>query len=153
MSDALSDMDDGPKVLKSPDDVVGHKTFATGQLNELGFPELKHEPLTRAEAEEMFKAADAAKAKRAADMPTEQDAIMAMWSAYQRLKELGWRNAVYCPKDGSVFNVIEAGSTGIHKCSYDGDWPNGVYWIHADGDLCPSNPILFKKGEPTDEQR
>ena len=82
--------------------------------------------------------------KRVRDMPTEQDAINAMFSAWLRLKELGWRDACYCPKDGSVFQVIEAGSTGIFDCHYEGEWPKGRWWIHADNDLCPSRPVMFK---------
>ena len=78
-------------------------------------------------------------------MPTERAAIDALWHAYQRLKELGWREAMYCPKDGSTFNAIEAGSTGIHICHYDGKWPTGHWWLHDhDGDLSPSRPIMFK---------
>lgn len=82
--------------------------------------------------------------QRAVDMPTEQDAINAMWRAYQRLKELGWREAIYCPKDGTVFDAIEAGSTGIHPCHYEGDWPKGCWWLHEANDLWPSRPVLFK---------
>lgn len=60
-----------------------------------------------------------------------------------RLKELGWQEAEYCPKDGSEFKAIEVGSTGIHDCVYLGDWPKGGWWVH-DGDTYPSRPILWK---------
>jgi hypothetical protein len=83
-------------------------------------------------------------AKRAEDMPTEKDALLRMTECVQRLKDLGWNDAMYCPKDGTVFNVIEAGSSGIHKAHYDGKWPDGTWWIHDNGDLLPSHPILFK---------
>jgi len=117
-------------------DVVGHTThFRNGRF--------EHEPLTREVADALIASADAAKVKRAQHMPTERDAINAMWSAYERLRELGWREAMYCPKDGSEFLAIEAGSTGIHTCTYTGEWPNGSYWIAADGDLWPSHPVLF----------
>ena len=66
----------------SADEIVGHKTFSDGHG---GF---RHEPLTRAEADALRAAADAAEAKRATDMPTEQDAVNALWSAQQRLREL-----------------------------------------------------------------
>lgn len=117
-----------------PREIVGHKTLCDGS----------HLPLYRAEAEAMLAACDAAKAKRAADMPDEQSAIDAMMEAFTRLKELGWREAIYCPKDGSTFKAIEVGSTGIHDCCYQGEWPNGSWWV-LDGDMWPSRPILFKK--------
>ena len=48
---------------EGPDDVVGRKTFDTGEVDpETGFPKLRHEPLTRAEADRFWKAAEAAKA-------------------------------------------------------------------------------------------
>jgi hypothetical protein len=94
---------------------------------------------------------DAEIAKRASDIPDDQSAINAMWEGYQRLRELGWREACYCPKDGTIFQVIEAGSTGIHEAHYDGDWPNGTYWVHGECDLWPSRPILFRL-HPTKEK-
>ena len=124
------------------DPVVGHKTSSDGQG---GF---RHEPLRASEAETIFAAADAAKARRAEQMPDEHAALHAMMDAYIRLKELGWNNAIYCPKDGTTFNVIEAGSSGIHTCHYDGEWPNGSWWIHDEGDFWPSRPILFKATGP-----
>lgn len=120
-------------------DVVGHKTFSDG---EGGF---RHEPLTRAEADAFIAAADAAKARRTELYPTEQDAIRGMWEAYQRLRELGWREAIYCPKDGTYFDAIEAGSTGIHDCTYHGEWPKGSWWVAADNDMWPSHPILYRE--------
>ena len=126
------------------DEIVGHKTFATGELcPETGFPALRHEPLTRGEADALWERAKAREAKRAVDMPDEQAAINAMFEAYQRLKKLGWREAIYCPKDGTHFQSVEPGSTGIHDCSYEGEWPNGSWWVY-DGDIWPSHPCLFK---------
>lgn len=98
-----------------------------------------------------FFAADVSKAKRAEDMPSEQDALNVMWGAFQRLRELGWREAMYCPKDGSSFLVIEAGSTGTFECHYDGKWPTGTWWIYDSGDQWPSRPILFKPKPSTGE--
>jgi hypothetical protein len=118
-------------------EVVGHKTFIDpdGQY--------RHEPLHRNEAEAMLAAADAAKAKRAADMPTEEDATRALWSAYQRLKELGWRETCYGPTNKTV-RVIEPGSSGIHQGSRHEPWPEKTWWLEDHGDLWPSNPCLFK---------
>jgi hypothetical protein len=118
-----------------PDDpIVGHTTYHDGH----------HEPLRRSEANAIIAASDEAKARRAERMPDEQSAINAMFEAWLRLKELGWNDAVYCPKDGTTFDAIEAGSTGIHQCRYDGDWPKGSWWILGDGDLWPSRPVLFR---------
>lgn len=122
----------------SAEDVVGHKTLR----DEDG--QLYHEPLTRAEGEKILAAAEAAEAKRAADMPTEKDAIEAMWSAYQRLKELGWNEAIYCPKDGTPFDAIEPGSTGIFRTHYSGEWPKGSWWAEDAGDLWPARPCLYR---------
>ena len=64
-----------------------------------------------------------AKRKRAELMPTEKEALLLAFEAWKRLKELGWKEAIYCPKDGTVFSAIEA------------------------GDMWPSHPILFKLKE------
>ena len=135
------------------DEIVGHKTISTGEINpETGFPALRHEPLTRAEADEIWKRADAAKAKRAADMPTEDDAVRALWSAYQRLCELGWRPARYCGHDGKDHRVVEAGSAGIHVGHRMEGGPD-CWWIADAGDLWPSHPILAKPIEPSAAKR
>lgn len=131
------------------DVIVGHKTVSTGRVGPFGFPEVRHEPLTRAEADALIAESERTMEQRAANMPNEQTALAVFFDAWQRLKELGWRDAIYCPKDGTIFDAIEAGSTGIHDCSYQGEWPRGGWWIHADGDLCPSYPVLFRlKPEP-----
>lgn len=114
--------------------IVGHKTFATPDG---GF---RHEPLRLDEAEALLAAAEAAKAKRAADMPTEEDAARAMWSAWQRLKELGWRETCYGPT-GVTVRLIEPGSSGIHQGQRWKAWPEKTWWIDGDS---PSNPCLFK---------
>lgn len=129
--------------MNDADQFVGHKTFSDGQGGHY------HEPLTRAEADAIWAECERLEAKRAEDMPTEQDAINAMFEAYQRLRELGWREAMYCPKDGSIFKAIEVGSTGIHDCFYLGEWPKGNWEYPCEGDLWPSRPILFKPAEPS----
>jgi hypothetical protein len=78
---------------------------------------------------------------------TEQDAIRLMHDCYTRLKQLGWNDPIYCPKDGSEFDVVEAGSTGIHKAHYSGEWPSGSWWIAEAGDLWPSRPTLYRVTE------
>jgi len=96
------------------------------------------------EQTDVFAERDAARAEL---MPTEQDAIKLMSEAFTRLKDLGWREAIYCPKDGSEFDIVEAGSTGIHKAHYSGDWPDGSWWVADAGDLWPSRPTLYRPTE------
>lgn len=74
----------------------------------------------------------------------ESELLQQMFDKYQGLKSLGWNDAVYCPKDGSTFLAIEAGSTGVFPCRYEGEWPKGTFWTIAHGDLWPSRPILYK---------
>lgn len=68
----------------------------------------------------------------------------AMFQAWQALKACGWREIIYCPKDGTRFLAIEAGSTGVFPCTYQGKWPSGGWWAECSGDLWPSRPILWK---------
>lgn len=136
----------------SANDIVGHKTFDAGEIDpETGFPKLRHEPLTRSEADRILFTVKEAERARAVLMPDEKSAVDALFQAWLRLKELGWREACYCPKDGSEFIVIEAGITGMHACHYQGDWPTGTYWISDGGDIWPSLPILFKLSPEAEE--
>jgi hypothetical protein len=96
------------------------------------------------EADAIRERAEGEQRNRAERMPDEQSAINTMWDGYQRLKELGWNDAIHCPKDGSTFLVIEPGSTGIHTASYWGKWPHGGWHVAVAGNLWPSWPILFK---------
>lgn len=118
--------------------VVGHKTFRDAEGN------YSHEPLLKDEADALWAAFERHRGARAASLPDEQTAIMAMFDAYDRLRELGWREACYCPKDGSSFEVIEPGSTGIYPCFYSGEWPTGYFMVGDGIDCGPSQPILFR---------
>ena len=120
------------------DPIVGHKTLRDGS----------HIPLHRKEADAIIARVNAATERRRVAMPDEQSALQALGNAYQRLRDFDWNDAIYCPKDGSEFFVIEAGSTGIHTAHYQGEWPDGYWLIHDDGDLWPSRPILYKLGAP-----
>lgn len=103
----------------------------------------KQNPITRDMLDAILAKANAEKAKRAADMPTEEDAVRAMCSAYHRLKELGWNDTCYAPTEEMV-RVVEPGSAGIHTGSRPHHWPSKTWWIHDAGDLWPGNPCLFK---------
>jgi len=100
--------------------------------------------------EKILKQCEQEKADRKKTMPTEKDALLVMFAAYQRLKELGFRDAIGCPKDGTSFEAIEVGSTGIGDCLYMGDWPHGSYWMQEAGDLWPSTPCLYRS-HPADK--
>lgn len=120
--------------LDASNPVVGWGTTADGE----------HVPIHADLAKRLFDAADAAKAKREADMPTEQDAINQLFNAQLRLKDFGWKDPIYAPKDGSELDLIELGSTGIHRGRYEGEWPTGGWWLY-DGDVWPCRPALARK--------
>lgn len=91
---------------------------------------------------------DAEKRSRAEQMPTVSHALRQLNQAYFRLKELGFNDAIYCPKDGTKFEAIEAGSAAIHaECWYQGSWPDGGWNVWSDNDVWPSRPILFRLKE------
>jgi hypothetical protein len=90
-------------------------------------------------AEALLTAANQARDERARQMPDEAAALRVLHSAYTRLKELGWRVAIYAPVDKPLL-VIEAGSIGIHRGYRDSE---RCFWVD---DAWPSSPILFKEG-------
>jgi hypothetical protein len=129
----VSALRDGIPSAGDENPVVGWGTTADGA----------HVPIRKDIAEALFAAADAAEAQRKADMPTEQSAIAALFEAQLRLKDFGWQDPIYAPKDGSPLELIELGSTGIHRGHYDGEWPTGCWYLY-DGDLWPSRPALAR---------
>lgn len=102
------------------------------------------QPLTRDEAQRLWDEAKKREAEVDARLPDERSAIVAMFEAFDRLRRLGWKEAMYCPKDGSMFSIIEPGSTGVFDCAYVGEWPDGYYVSHDETDSYVSHPILFK---------
>ena len=124
--------------MSDPNEIVGHKTFCEAGV-------FRHEPLTRAEADALWAGVEREDARRKALIPDEVAAIRLFFDAWLRLKELGWKEAYYCPKDGRSFEAIEAGSTGIHPCYYDGEWPTGYYMLGEGMDVGPSHPVLFRE--------
>ncbi len=85
-------------------------------------------PIENTDAEALWKRCEDDKAQLAAIMPDDKAALRVLSNAYVRLKDLGWKEACYCPKDGSTFHSISVGSTGIGDTCYQGDWPTGKYW-------------------------
>lgn len=127
--------------MSDPDEIVGHKTFGTGDL----LHPFRHEPLTRKEGDALWGRVQELEAKRATDMPTEQDAVKTLWNAWQRLKELGWEDSNYAHKlkqDGLESSLIELGSSGIHVGYYHKVNDHDVWWIGPEGS--PSHPCLVK---------
>lgn len=102
--------------------------------------------LSSDEAKALWEASERADAKAKADFPDEQTALREISRAMQRLRDFKWRDGIYCPKDGSEFEIIEAGSTGVFRCRYDGEWPDGMWMTFADGDVYPSSrpPLMFR---------
>ncbi len=132
------------------DPVVGHKTINTGEIGEYGFPILRHEPLRKSEADAMLAACDESDRRRSEAMPTEQDAVNALWEAYQRLRELGWQETAYAHSlkaEGVESQLIELGSSGIHVGYYHKTNDQDVWWIGPEG--CPSHPCLVKPLSPS----
>ncbi|TQE91484.1 MAG: hypothetical protein FKY71_20190 [Spiribacter salinus] len=115
----------------------GHRTFRENGVT-------RHEALTPEQAEALWLQAEERERHRAELMPDEQSAILMLFEAFQRLKDLGWQEAIYCPKDGTVFDAIQAGITMVADCRYVGDWPNGRWEVIADDDLWPAHPILWR---------
>lgn len=82
---------------------------------------------------------------RARAMPTEKDALRVLFEAFQRLKDLGWKEAIYCPKDGRHIMLVTVGSTGIHEGNcLKGSDGHSHFWAYSGNDIWPINPILFK---------
>jgi hypothetical protein len=73
----------------------------------------------------------------------EFQALDTIHHAVEALKKLGWRDVIYCPKDGTQFLVVEAGCTAVWPCRYHGEWPKGSWFVQHSGDEWPAHPILF----------
>lgn len=108
-------MRDAAKTTDRPDDIVGHKTLLDGT----------QEPLRRDEAKAIWAQVRASDKRRRRLMPDALSALDMLGDARQRLRDEGWADGIYCPKDGSEFAVIEYGSTGIFAGFYCGKWPDG----------------------------
>lgn len=85
--------------------------------------------------------------------PQERLAIQSIARNVECLKQMGWRDICYGPKDGTQFLAIEAGSTGVHVCHHYGEWPHGAWFIESGHDIWPSHPILFKPMPKVDKQQ
>ncbi len=94
----------------------------------------------------------AEEAARAGKMPDDKAAIAQMFEAYRRLRELGWQPINASPQDGSSFQAIEIGSTGIFDAYYVGDWPDGDFFVDDGTEADIGHPVMFRR-YPEDEAR
>lgn len=79
--------------------------------------------------------ADAEKAQRATEMPTEADALWHLIQATHRLEELGWKSPASAPADTDEdLLIIEAFSSGRHKVTKIETEPGEFSWYHWDGE-------------------
>lgn len=104
----------------------GHMTMADGS----------HVPLSAEQARDLWARAEEKTRRIAEEMPTPFDALGRICDGRERLRQLGWSDGIYCPKDGTQFAVIEWGSTGVFEAFYSGAWPDG-HVIYED---CVGNP-------------
>ncbi|RZZ85642.1 hypothetical protein [Pseudoxanthomonas winnipegensis] len=123
--------------MSDEQEIVGHKTLRREDGS------YYHQPLYANEAKELLAQVEASEKRRQELMPDEESAIKMLFDAYRRLHDFGWRDAIYCPKDGREFLALEPGSTGKHRCAYIGEWPDGDWWIED----CPSRPVLWKAAQ------
>lgn len=98
--------------------------------------------LTPEQGAALMAAVEAAQRKRAENMPATVDALREVCRAKSRLRDLGWRDGITCPKDGSEFVVVEWGSTGIFTGVYSGEWPRGL--LHVEDDLAQPQAVMWK---------
>jgi hypothetical protein len=99
--------------------------------------------LSADEAKALWDAAERAQKERAERLPDVQSCLSSFLSAKDRMRELGWRESVYCPRDGSTFAVCQIGSTGIWSAFF-----SDPYISYGDCVESPSRSMFFK---PTDK--
>lgn len=76
-----------------------------------------------------------------------EDAMLGeMFRAWHELRGMGWLEMFGYPDDGTVVEVITAGSTGVH----DAKVMNGSWWVLFANDLWPAHPILWRPKRPAD---
>lgn len=97
-----------------------------------------HFELSSDEAKSLWDYMKRVEAERAERMPDTRSALAALVSAEQRMKELGWRDSRYCPRNGS-FAVCEIGSTGIWAASR---WDTYIHY--GDSVSSPGSHMFWK---------
>lgn len=119
----------------------GHKTMMDGS----------HVPLTKDEANLLMDQIAAAQSRREADMPMARDALSAIISAEERLRELGWwRGGGLRVRRGDDCAVIQHGSTGMWRGRYQAD---GQYVLFGDSVCGPRDCWMKPLAELTADER
>lgn len=99
----------------------------------------KRVSLTPDEAKAIWESWERNQVRLETAMPDSLTALAALNDVKHRLNQLGWRDGIYCPKDGTEFAIITFGSTGIFSGHYSGTWPDGDVncgdWNHDVGEL------------------
>jgi hypothetical protein len=109
-------------------------------------------PLSADEAKGMWEAIERSAADRAERIPTSLVALKILSEAKDRMRELGWRDGRYCPRDGRQFAVCEIGSTGMWHGFWTSSQTDEGLICYAD---CVSSPreMFFKPLDKlTDEE-
>jgi hypothetical protein len=114
--------------LTSDHEYHGHVTMSDGS----------HVKLSCDEAKAILDSIERSQAERAERMPDTYAALSALCSAAERLKELGWHDSRYCPREGR-FAVCEIGSTGIWSASR---WDTYIHY--GDSVSSPGSHMLWK---------
>ncbi len=60
------------------------------------------------------------------------------------LRRHGWAEAIYCPKDHSIFWGWDPLCAAPYECYYEGEWPKGSWFAAVHGDIWPARPVLWK---------
>lgn len=77
--------------------------------------------------------------KHPAVSQVERDLLVQMFTAFDALRKMGWREAAYAPKN-TLLELIEAGSAGVFWGTRD----EHGFWVFGGGDAWPSRAILFR---------
>lgn len=95
---------------------------------------------------QILREAEEQKAERAEQLPTEQDCIRMMVQCRLRLIDLGWREGMFAPRDGTEFEAINAGYRGPTICTHLGSG----FFVADGGDWWPvPRPIVFRAAPST----
>lgn len=122
-------------------DYHGHLTHKDGS----------HTPLSKEDAEALWKGFEEEDAKRAKEMPDAWDATRQIIRAQERLRKLGWSlGGGFKIKAGDECAVMEAGSTGMWTGWLDDE---RKYVHYCDGVSAPRKVWLKPLGDLTDAER
>jgi hypothetical protein len=119
----------------------GHKTLTDGS----------HVPLSKDEAEALWKSVEDARDKRNAAMPTARDALSALIDAETRLRDLGWSlGGGLRVRRGDECAVTQMGSTGMWRGRVDDE---GKYVHFGDSVASPRKCFLKPLADLTPDER